>query len=270
MPETKHEPGTPAASPAHDEHFLNSYWPFWVAVGTFFLYLGILYPKVGLPLGVLITFVAVAKWVQMDLHNWHRLHQPQHLHEETGQPGGFWGMALFIGTEIVLFGSLFAFWFIAKNHALEIGSWPPSDLPELPIAATLINTAILVSSGATLHWGMMRLRKGLFKQYLVGLALTILLGAIFLFGQVREYLALIHEGLTIRTHAFGGIFYTLTGTHGAHVFGGLVFLTVVLVRSLAKTQSRERHLALEASAMYWHFVDVVWIFLVAVIYLQLL
>lgn len=261
---------TAAPEGAMDHHFHNSYWPFWIAVSVFFLYLGLLYPKVGLPIGVVILVVALGGWIRMDIANWRRAHQEEHNREEAGQPGGFWGMALFIGTEVMLFGALFGLWFVVRHHALAVSTWPPPGLPELPIVPTLINTAILVASGGTLHLGMIQLRKGNVRGYTLGLIATLVLGGIFLAGQVREYITLISEGLTIKTHVFGSIFFTLTGTHGFHVFGGLCFLLVVLVRSLVKSQTGRKHLALEAAAMYWHFVDVVWLFLVSVVYLQLI
>jgi cytochrome c oxidase subunit III len=100
--------------------------------------------------------------------------------------------------------------------------------------------------------------------------LTILLGAIFLYNQVTEYLELMGEGFNLTSGVYGGAFYALTGIHGAHVTAGLAGLTVVFVRGLLGQWDSKRHLGIEGVAIYWHFVDVVWIFLYLVIYVRII
>ncbi len=249
----------------------GSWAPIIIASSVGFLYLALLWPMYMLPIGVPLAILGIGWWIREDIIRFRQIsHLPQ---EEHGRPGPWWGMALFIATEVLIFGSLFAIWFMGSHHA--VGSFRPQGL-ELPITATAINTAVLVSSGATLHWGMIQLKRDRYKGYLTGLFLTLILGATFLIQQIREYLELIHEqGLTISgykdvPHLYGSAFFMLTGTHGAHVAGGLLFLTIVFARSLKRGQTKEHHVALETAAMYWHFVDVVWIFLFGVVYLELL
>src|SRR6185503_20464574 len=98
--------------------------------------------------------------------------------------------------------------------------WPQE--PGLPIVATGINTLVLISSGATMHWAMHSIQHNRRNQFLIGLGLTLLLGLAFLAQQVREYIELMGEGVNLGSSNFGSTFYSLTGTHGLHVFGGLV------------------------------------------------
>jgi cytochrome c oxidase subunit III len=263
---------TPAAKDApapeaHAEH-ITSWAPIVIALSVPFLYLALLWPKVGLPIGLVIGAVGLGQWIREDMK---RFQRGSFSHHE-GQPGPIVGTILFIGTEVLIFGGIFAVWFVGKFHAASQGRvWGPGEHAELPILATAINTAVLVASGGTLHWGYLRLKQNDMRGFRIGLILTLILGAAFLIQQVREYLNLIGEGLTIKGSddygLFGSAFYMLTGTHGAHVAGGLFVLFIVLLRTLKKTQSKEHHVLLESAAIYWHFVDVVWLFLFAVVYL---
>jgi len=257
------------ATEVHVEH-IWSWAPIVIALAVPFLYLALLWPKYMIPIGVVIMFVGLGRWIQEDMRRFKRgaFLVPSH----GGQPGPLMGTILFIGTEVLIFGGIFAVWFVGKFHAASQGRvWGPGEHAELPILATAINTAVLVASGGTLHWGFLRLRKGDMKGFRIGLVLTLILGAAFLVQQVREYLNLIGEGLTIKgseEHGiFGSAFYMLTGTHGLHVAGGLFVLLIVFVRALKNTQSKDHHILLESAAIYWHFVDVVWLFLFVVVYL---
>jgi cytochrome c oxidase subunit III len=117
-------------------------------------------------------------------------------------------------------------------------------------------------------FGEKALVRGSRKGFALGFGGAILLGSVFLYNQVKEYIHLISEGLTLDSSIYGSSFYLLTGTHGAHVFGGIVFLAIILVRGLKGNFSKERHIAMSAAAIYWHFVDIVWIILFGVVYLQ--
>jgi cytochrome c oxidase subunit III len=181
---------------------------------------------------------------------------------------GMLAMILFIGSEVMLFASLFAaYFFIRFNIADE---WPPlanNGQPfELPVLLTAVNTAILVTSSFTLHWGEHRLkhyndRKGLER----GLLVTILLGFAFLLIQINEY---IHLGFTPQDQAFSGAFYTLTGFHGLHVFVGASLLVICFIRiRKARDFTPTSSTPLRAASLYWHFVDVVWVLLFVLVYL---
>lgn len=181
---------------------------------------------------------------------------------------GMLAMMLFIGSEVMLFGSLFAAYFFVRFNVAE--QWPPiannGEPFELPVVLTAVNTAILISSSFTLHWAEHRLkhygdRKGLER----GLLVTILLGATFLIVQINEY---IHLGFTPQDQAFSGAFYSLTGFHGLHVFVGATLLTLCYIRvKRAHDFSSTWATPLTAASLYWHFVDVVWVILFILVYL---
>lgn len=273
MSETPH--ATPDAEPGHAPHAEEevphhlSPWPLVSAIGGTLLAVGIfLHPLVAF-VGALVTLGGVWGWVREDMHFYH--HPVPELFHHGHAPNPLWGVILFLGTEVILFGALFASYFNGRMMAHHAGEeWP--GVP-LPLLATGINTAILISSGGTMHWAMHSIQHGRRRQFLIGLSLTLLLGATFLFQQVREYIDLIFsEGLTMGENPegsplFGSTFFSLTGTHGLHVFGGLVAIFFVFFRALKGQFSPEKFLAVEGAAFYWHFVDVVWVFLFVTIYL---
>jgi cytochrome c oxidase subunit III len=178
------------------------------------------------------------------------------------------GMLLFIGSELMFFAGLFGAYFSARAQAAE---WPPEPFGHVvePNLLVVSATIILVLSSFTMHWGVMRIRKGDRTGLNRAVAVTLILGVIFLLMQAADYYILVvHEGFGINSTVYGTLFFTLTGFHGAHVFGGVVGLAVILLRGGAGQFSRRHHIAVEAVSAYWHFVDVVWIALFAVLYLM--
>ena len=178
---------------------------------------------------------------------------------------GTLGMSIFIGSEIMLFASFFTAYFIARSNAEQ---WPPifegGDLFEVPKIITGVNTSILVFSSFTVWWAEKRLAAGDRQGLIRGLIVTIMLGATFLVIQINEY---VHLGFTPQDQMFGTAFYCLTGLHGAHVFVGLTALTFSLNRARRGEFSHGNSGPLTAASIYWHFVDVVWVFLYVVVYL---
>jgi cytochrome c oxidase subunit 3 len=178
---------------------------------------------------------------------------------------GVVGMTIFIGSEIMLFASFFTAYFIARSNATQ---WPPifegTESFELPKVITGVNTAILVFSSFTVWWAEKRLAAGDRQGLIRGLIVTIMLGATFLIVQINEY---VHIGFTPQDQMFGTVFYCLTGLHGAHVFVGLNALMYSLNRARRGEFSHGHAGPLMASSIYWHFVDVVWVFLYVVVYL---
>jgi cytochrome c oxidase subunit 3 len=130
---------------------------------------------------------------------------------------------------------------------------------ELP----LFNTLVLLTSATTVTWAHHSLMTGNRRGLITGLILTICLGLIFTICQAYEYS---HAGFTFSGHVYGSTFFMATGFHGAHVIIGTIFLTVILYQAIAGHFTKERHFGFEAAAWYWHFVDVVWLFLFASIY----
>jgi cytochrome c oxidase subunit 3 len=184
-------------------------------------------------------------------------------HREAGMPTPLVGMLLFIASEVMFFGGLFASYFNAR--AVHIGEWaPPAGAPELeilPIALPI--TIVLVASSFTMQFGVWAIRRGDQKAMRNWTLLTLVMGVIFLIGQIYDYTTL---GFGISDGAFGTVFYTLTGFHGAHVFGGAVGLTILAARASQGQFSKQNHVAVEAISFYWHFVDVVWIALFGTLY----
>ena len=178
---------------------------------------------------------------------------------------GALGMTIFIGSEIMLFASFFTAYFIARSNAPQ---WPPifrgTESFELPKLITGVNTSILVFSSFTVWWAEKRLAAGDRKGLIRGLIVTIMLGATFLIIQINEYA---HIGFSPQDKMFGTIFFCLTGLHGAHVFVGLNALTYSLNRARRGEFSHGNAGPLQAASIYWHFVDVVWVFLFVVVYL---
>jgi cytochrome c oxidase subunit 3 len=170
------------------------------------------------------------------------------------------GMVLFIASEVMFFGGLFATYF---NIRADNPVWPPPGLEHLHATVPAIFTCVLVLSSVTMHMAVLAIRRGNTKALTRWVGLTLLLGVIFLAGQIYDYSTL---EFTIRDGPYGSIFYTLTGFHGAHVFGGATYLFIVLIRSMSGQFSKSHHAAVEGASMYWHFVDIVWIALFFTLY----
>jgi cytochrome c oxidase subunit 3 len=184
-------------------------------------------------------------------------------HGSAGMPTALVGMLLFIASEVMFFGGLFATYFNAR--ATSPGPWgPPEGAHELDVALAGALTAILVASSFTMQFGVWAIRRGDVGKLRMWTVITLALGILFLVGQLYDYSTL---GFTIADGVFGTTFYTLTGFHGAHVFGGTIGLTIILARAMRGQFSARNHVAVEAVSMYWHFVDVVWIAVFSTIYL---
>jgi cytochrome c oxidase subunit 3 len=194
----------------------------------------------------------------------HAHHGPPEAHQSSRIDRQTLGILIFIVTETMLFGAFFASYFFLRVVVNE-GQWPPDGL-ELPVAVAGVNTAILISSSFTMHWALESIRKGNRRGLTLGLAMTWLLGATFLFIQLNEY---IHIGFSARDTAFGSIFYGLTGLHGAHVFVGLALLSMANLRSWRGhfDADPKDHLGVEVPGIYWHFVDVMWIIVFTTVYI---
>jgi cytochrome c oxidase subunit 3 len=184
-------------------------------------------------------------------------------HGQSGMPTALLGMLLFIASEVMFFGGLFATYFNARA-SVPAGEWHPPAGGHLDIALAGVLTALLIASSFTMQFGVWAIRRGDNGALKMWTAITLGLGILFLAGQLYDYSQL---GFGVGDGIFGTVFYTLTGFHGAHVFGGTIGLTIVLARSLRGQFSAQNHVAVEAVSMYWHFVDVVWIAVFTTIYI---
>ena len=207
-----------------------------------------------------------------------------------------WGMFWFIFSEVMFFAAFFGALFYARQYSIPWlsgegdgvstnaflwsgfeGSWPHAangpghvggeykPMPAWGLPA--INTAILLTSGATLTWAHHALKANHRAQLIIGLFLTVALGAIFMVLQGIEYKeAYAHLGLTLGSGIYGTTFFMLTGFHGMHVTIGAIILAIILFRCIAGHFTPQRHFGFEAAAWYWHFVDVVWLGLFIFVY----
>nr|YP_009679845.1 cytochrome c oxidase subunit III [Timarete posteria]QDH12176.1 cytochrome c oxidase subunit III [Timarete posteria] len=176
------------------------------------------------------------------------------------------GMLLFITSEVMFFFAFFwGFFHSALAPTPQIAcTWPPPGITPIdPFSVPLLNTAVLLASGFTVTWAHHGLLASSRKNTTQALFITCALGGYFTFLQIHEY----HEApFTIADGIYGSIFFVATGFHGLHVLIGTTFLLVCLYRTTAHHFSPDRHIGFEAAAWYWHFVDVVWIFLFLCIY----
>ena len=260
----------------HDYHLVNpSPWPFVGSLSAFILAVGaVLYfhdsgpwvMLIGL-LGVLYTMVSWWRDVIIEANSGDHTPVVQ-LHHR-------YGMILFIASEVMFFVAWFWAYFDASLYPGEAiqfsrteltgGHWPPDGIETFdPWHLPLINTLILLTSGTTVTWAHHALLEDNREELKWGLILTVGLGALFTVFQVYEYQ---HAAFGFSGHIYGATFFMATGFHGFHVIVGTIFLLVCLLRAMNGGFTPKQHFGFEAAAWYWHFVDVVWLFLFVVIYI---
>jgi len=252
----------------HSSHLVDqSPWPLTGALGALTLTTGIVkwfheFNFSLLILGKLILIITCIQW-------WRDIRREgafQGLHTTIVEKGLRWGIILFITSEVLFFFSFFwAFFHRRLSPTLEIGRfWPPRGiLPFNPFQVPLLNTIILLSSGVTVTWAHHGLLERNYSQTFLGLLLTVILGGYFTALQGLEYW---EASFTISDSVYGRTFFVATGFHGLHVIIGTTFLLVCFSRHLVNHFSMDHHFGFEAAAWYWHFVDVVWLFLFLTIY----
>nr|YP_009387922.1 cytochrome c oxidase subunit III [Aquatica ficta]ART65563.1 cytochrome c oxidase subunit III [Aquatica ficta] len=252
----------------HTYHLVEiSPWPIMGALSTMIMLTGVikwfhLYNMNLFMIGTLCTIMVMIQWWR----DTSREGTFQGLHTLKVVKSLRWGMILFITSEVLFFVSFFwSFFHSSLAPSIEIGMiWPPkSIIPFNPIQIPLLNTTILISSGITVTWAHHSLMENDFKQAIHSLGLTILLGIYFSILQAYEYM---ESTFTIADSVYGSSFFMATGFHGIHVMIGTTFLGVCLLRQMKNHFSSIHHFGFEAAAWYWHFVDVVWLFLYISIY----
>nr|YP_010137179.1 cytochrome c oxidase subunit III [Paraglenea fortunei]QWM97238.1 cytochrome c oxidase subunit III [Paraglenea fortunei] len=252
----------------HPFHLVDvSPWPLLGALGAMTTMMGLIkwfhfYKNDLLFLGFLITLLVMYQW-------WRDITREgtyQGLHTYIVTMGLRWGMILFITSEVFFFISFFwGFFHNSLSPSIELGMiWPPKGIQTFnPLEIPLLNTLILLTSGLTVTWAHHSLMENNYNQTLQGLLLTVLLGFYFTMLQAYEY---IEAPFTIADSAYGSSFFMATGFHGLHVIIGSTFLLICLIRHMLNHFSSIHHFGFEAAAWYWHFVDVVWLFLYISIY----
>lgn len=252
----------------HPYHLVDpSPWPILGAIRTFTLLRGLAkwfnqYSLNLLIVGIIISLITIYQW-------WRDISREgtfQGLHTSKVQMGLKLGIILFIVSEIFFFFSFFwRFFHFSLSPRIEIGIiWPPTGVSTFnAFKIPLLNTLILLTSGVSVTWAHHSLLKGKIKQTNIRLIITIILGIYFSILQLYEYKQAI---FSISDSVYGSSFFIATGFHGIHVLVGTTFLIVCLIRTLKFHFSSNHHFGFEAAAWYWHFVDVVWLFLYISIY----
>jgi cytochrome c oxidase subunit III len=276
------------AKPQHDYHIIDpSPWPFLGAVGALIMAIGGVawmqmmkggaLPLFGLNLanpwiffiGLAIVLYTMFAWWSDTIKEAHEGH-----HTKVVSIHLRYGMIMFIASEVMFFVAWFWAFFDASLYSGEAiqasrvaytgGVWPPKGIEVLdPLHLPLYNTIILLLSGTTVTWAHHALLHGDRKGLVNGLILTVGLGMIFTSVQAYEYA---HAPFTFKDSLYGATFFMATGFHGFHVLIGTIFLAVCLLRAMKGHFTPQQHFGFEAAAWYWHFVDVVWLFLFACVY----
>nr|UTN43008.1 cytochrome c oxidase subunit 3 [Alcedoecus sp.] len=186
----------------------------------------------------------------------------QGSHTSVVSSGLYTGFLFFVLSEVMFFFSFFfSFFFLSLVPSVELGGWPPVGIePMSYIGIPLFNTILLISSGVSITWAHHNLLSN--NSCLSSLLLTIMMGILFLFYQIREYY---ESSFSMADSVFGSIFFLTTGFHGLHVLIGVTFLMVVWIRLFLNQMSKHHHVGFEVSSWYWHFVDVIWLFLFVVV-----
>jgi heme/copper-type cytochrome/quinol oxidase subunit 3 len=190
-------------------------------------------------------------------------HQENHHYTSTGLPSwkvGFWA---FIGSECLFFATLISTYMVYKGKSV-VGPFP-EEILDIPL--TTVSTFVLLMSSLAMVLALDGVQRGSKKLTLTWLGAVILLGLTFLGFQVYEFNHFVHEGLTLGTNVFGSSFYVLTGFHGAHVAGGVIWLTTLWILAARNKLEMADSLKVEIAGLYWHFVDIVWIAIFTLVYL---
>lgn len=250
----------------HPFHLVDpSPWPFVGSMAALCLGVGaVLYMREYTSLVLLIGFGLLI----FTMVGWWRDVIRESLSEHTRpvRQGLRYGMVLFIVSELMFFVAFFWSYFDASLFPTEAigGVWPPKNIVTLdPFELPYLNTLILLISGTTITWSHHSLLEGNMKDAAQKLGFTVLLGVLFLFVQMYEYS---HATFAFKGGIYPSVFYMATGFHGLHVFVGVVFLAVCWFRTRKGHFKPDDHFGFEAAAWYWHFVDVVWLFLFICVY----
>ncbi|HMI40688.1 MAG TPA: cytochrome c oxidase subunit 3 [Sphingomicrobium sp.] len=260
-----------ASTRTHDYHILPpDPWPIIGATGAFAFFGGMVMWMHDNPYGKFVWAGGIAVIIVTMFNWWSNTIKEAHAGDHTPVVSLSlrYGMILFIASEVMFFLAWFWAFFDASlfpSHMEAVGGqWPPKGIEVLnPFGFPLLNTMILLCSGTTVTWAHHALIHGDRDGLKKGLLCTILLGMLFTSIQAYEY---IHAPFAFKGNIYGATFFMATGFHGFHVLVGTIFLIVCLVRATKGDFTPKQHFGFEAAAWYWHFVDVVWLFLFTSVY----
>jgi cytochrome c oxidase subunit 3 len=255
-----------ATEKKHPFHILEpSPWPMLASLGAFLALLGVVlythdHSPISMILGLVMLIGVLVMWWRDVIKESKTEHTPQVIR------GFEYGMALFIFSEVMFFVSFFWAFFDAALSPTEAmgGVWPPKGIQTLdPFDLPYLNTLLLLFSGTTLTWAHYTITQGDMKDTINKIGITILVSIAFLSVQVLEYM---HAPFGFKDGIYPTVFFMSTGFHGFHVLVGTIFLITCWFRARANHFTKDDHFGFEAAAWYWHFVDVVWLFLFVAIY----
>ncbi len=239
--------------------------PFIVGLGLGILLLGLALGLVAYVLGAVVLIAGLGGWLRDDFYGRFK------VEEEAG--GEQWpfegvgrvklGMWLFLASETILFGVILASYAMVRMKSQD---WPAAG-EILSISHGTINTFILLTSSFTLVLGLAAIRDGNQRGLKAGLLLTAALGALFLVNKATEWSELFSRGFTFQSGLPGSTYYLTTGLHGLHVFAGLLGLAYLSTKAFRGGFTAENHDTVENFALYWHFVDIAWVFIFPLFYL---
>lgn len=250
-----------AKTQAHPEWEVSA-WPLIVTVGILFampfafslhfVYKASFLAVISLGIGVPLIVLSIIGWVKGGYKDIaHHGHEPGY---------GIKAMPFFILAEASIFFAFFvAYWFTRLSYP----EWPPVGMPHLGVTTPIIMTIILVSSSVTMHFAEHKLERDDKSGFVTWLIITMVLGAIFLGISVSEWAHLMSSGFNFKTNLFSTSFFSITGFHGSHVVVGLCMFLCALIPALAGKASKT---FVKSISLYWHFVDIVWFFVVTQIY----
>lgn len=241
-----------------EEHWGYSPWPFFVNIGLIlmlplafafqFVYDMPMAAILCLGTGVPIVVFSVAGWVK-------------ECHDDKEAGLAVSAMPYFIVAEAFIFVAFFAAYWVTR---LSADQWPPAGTPEhMPVLVPIIMTFTLLASSATIHVAEVKIENDDRAGYIKWLVISIILGSAFLGMSIMEWKHLIHDGFTASTNIYGTSFYSITGFHASHVIVGLAVFLAMLIPALG---GRINKTLITAGGIYWHFVDIIWFFVVSQIY----
>ncbi len=246
------------ATTAHEPEWEVSPWPLVITIGIlfflplafsfYFVYHQPMSAVISLGIGAPLIILGIAGWIS------------EAIGGEHGSGLSAPAMGWFILAEAMIFVSLLAtYWYMRLN----VAAWPPEGSVELPVLMPLIMTIILVSSSFTIHAAEIKAEHNDHAGFLKWLLITMVLGVSFLGISVTEWSHLIHEGFNVGTNVYSTAFFTITGFHGAHVIVGLgIFVAILVPALMGKTNIG----FIKTGSLYWHFVDIIWFFVVSQVY----